>query len=307
MSGTGFQGVVAGGANGAAGALRGFSFFFNTPLTVLVDAAPDDGSPSAAALALRLLAGIGRPRSGRVFVFDADPAADPALRRAIALLGDPVLLGAEDTADDPAGSARALAAVRDVPLTTVEPLLADTSSEGRRALADALANVERARLVLLSFPERYVDATARDAVLSRVRGAVERGAQAVIATRTLDQVLAFAPDDGAVGVILANGVAAAAAPAHALPWAVPADGLRTRAVRVVVSGAAKLAAELLADESVAKALTLIEPISSDEVRFHTRDPRALARAIGARAKEGLPVRALTVLGATAAEVLGGYR
>lgn len=307
------QGVVAGGL------LRGFSYFCTTPLTILLEGGPDDGSLSASSLILRLFAGIGRPQSGQVFTFGADPAADAALRRRVALLGDPVLLD-----DEPLETARAIARLRGVSEDEVSPLLGADDPAGRRALCDALANVAEARLVLLAFPERY--GPARDAVLATVRAALERGAQVIVATRSLDEVLAFAPDDRALAVIVAGGVAAAAAPAHGLPWAAPTDGLRTRLVRVLLGGpahgahgsegaagaagrtaAARLASELLSDEHVASSIASIEPVSPEELRVHTRDPRAVSRAVAARAKEGLEVRAMTVYGATTAELLGGQR
>lgn len=269
-----FQGVVAGGL------LRGFTLTFER-LTILVDDGDD-----AAGLVLRLLAGIERPASGRVRVFDLDPASDPALRRDIALLGDPALIAGDEEL------ARDVARVRGVDLG---------ANTGARDVADALANDARARLVLLSYPERYLD--RRDAVLARARAALDRGAAVVVATRAIDEVLSLASDERAMGAIVARGVVAAAAPAHALPWAIPMDGTRTRVVRVVVDGAAKFTAGLLDDETIAPSLALIEPLSSDEIRIHTRDPRALAKAIGERAKNGAAIRALTVIGASASELI----
>jgi hypothetical protein len=268
------QGVVAGGL------LRGFTLTFER-LTILIDDGDD-----AAGLVLRLLAGIERPASGRVRVFDVDPASDAALRRDIALLGDPALIAGDEEI------ARDVARVRGVELGNVT---------GLRALGDAVANDARARLVLVSYPERYVD--QRDAILGRARAALDRGASVVIATRMLDDVLSIASDERAMGVVVARGVVAAAAPAHALPWAIPMDGTRTRVIRVVVEGAAKFSADLLSDEAVASTLALIEPLSSEEVRLHTRDPRALAKAIAERAKSGAPIRAMTVVGATTAELV----
>jgi len=289
MNITGFQNVVAGGV------LRGATFSCSTPLTILI------GEDDAALLALRLFAGIARPSSGRVLVSGVEPSLDPALRREIALLGDPALLSDDGARDE----AVRIAEVRSVALSN-ELLAAADTFEGRRAIADALANGARAKLVLISFPEAYVE--GRDALLARARAALDRGAQVIVATRALDDVLSLAADDRATGVILARGVAAATAPAHALPWAIPADATHTRIVRVVVNdGSAKLAAELLSDAEIAATLALIEPISSDEVRFHTRDPRAVARAIARRAKDGLAVRAITVMGAPVAELLGGFR
>jgi len=291
---TGLQNVVAGGV------LRGATFACSTPLTIVLDDA-EDAPVSAALLTLRLLAGIARPNSGRVLTFGIDPASDPIVRRDVALLGDPALLSEEAARHE----APHIAAVRGVSLPN-ELLAAADTFEGRRALGDALANDGHAKLVLVSFPERYVE--GRDAILSRARTALDRGAMVVVATRALDDVLSLASDDRAVGVILARGVVAATAPAHALPWAAAADGARTRVVRVVVSdGSAKLAAALLADDDIAPSLALIEPISTEEVRFHTRDPRALAMAIARRAKDGLAVRALSVMGAPVAELLGGLR
>lgn len=279
------QNVIAGGL------LRGLTLTIDR-LAILVDEGDD-----AAQLVLRLIAGIERPSSGKVLVHGVDPATDAGLRRDIALLGDPVLV--EPSLHGHDGELAGLARVRGVELG---PMPTSTFEE-RRAAADALANDARAKVVLAAYPERYRDG----GLLARARAAVARGALVVVATRTLDEVLSLAADESAMGVIVARGIAAAVAPAHALPWAAPIDGARTRIVRVVVDGAAKLAAELLQDEAVAAQLALIEPINAEEVRFHTRDPRALAKAIGARAKDGLGVRAMSVLGAPATELLGGLR
>lgn len=260
--------------------LRGFTATFER-VTFLVDEGDD-----AAGLVLRLVAGIERPASGRVLIDNVDPATDAALRRDIALLGDAALLGDDEEL------AKDLARVRGVELG---------DAKGPRALCDALANDARARVVLLAYPERYLD--ARDAILARARAAVGRGASLIVATRTLDDVLSLAIDDRAMGVIISRGVAAAIAPAHALPWAVHTEGTSTRIVRVLVDGAARLSADLLNDERIAPTLALIEPLSADEVRFHTRDARALARAIGERAKNGLAVRALYVIGAAPSELV----
>lgn len=290
------QGVVAGTA------LRGFSFFCTTPLTILLDGGPDDGSLPASALVLRLFAGIARPSAGRVFTFGVDPAADASIRRGVALLGDPALLE-----DEPAETARDLAKLRGVTAELGAAIASATDGPGRRALSDLVANPRAARLVLLSFPERYLDRDAREAALGEVRAAVDRGAHAIIATRSLDDVLAFAPDDRALAVIVAGGLNAAVAPAHALPWATPYDGQRARLVRVVCEEAKRLTIDLLHDQAINDALVSIEPVSAEEVRFYTRDPRALSRAIAARAKDGFAIRALNVYGASAAELVGGMR
>lgn len=267
----------------AGGLLRGFNLQIER-LALLVDEGDE-----AAGLVLRLIAGIERPSSGKVLIDGVDPAAEPALRRDIALLGDAVLLG------DDGDLAADLARLRGVELGAMP----SNTFEERRAIADAIANDARAKIVLVAYPERYADGSS----LARARAAVARGATVVVATRSLDGVLSLAADDRAIGVIVARGIAAAVAPAHALPWAAPVDGVRTRIVRVVVDGAAKLSAELLNDEAIAPTLALIEPITAEEVRFHTRDPRALAKAIGQRAKAGLPVRLLSVIGASATELL----
>lgn len=297
-SDTGFENVVA------AGVLRGLTFSCAAPITILLDA--DEGG--GAGLALRLLGGVVAPASGRVRVLGGDPAADAALRRDVALLGDDVLLagdGAEDVAD--------LAAIRGAPAPSLEGRdLRDRAV--RRAISDALAAPARARLVLLAHPEDYRDAESRRAVLEQTRAAIERGVPVVIATRVLDEVLAFSPDDRAIAAVIAGGTVVASAPAHALPWALPWDAETTRVVRIVVAEdhdavppSARLAASLFADADVGRAIVAAEPVSPTELRVRTRDPRALARSIGARAKEGLAVRALVVLGAPAIELAGGRR
>lgn len=289
--------------------LARFAFRCTGPLTLLFDAAPDDGGPGAAGLALRLLAGIVRPSSGQITALGVDPARSASARRAIALLGDPVLL------DDLSGealhaTARELAAVRGVAAEVSASSVDPDPWRDRRALADRLAAAERAHLVLVSHPERYLDPGDRDALFSSVRAALGRGARVVVATRQLDQVLALAPDDRAVAALVGRGTVLAAGPAHALPWLVPiADG--TRVVRVQLesndddaspSAAARLASELLIDPEIAPALARIDPVSGAELRIHARDPRAVARAIGRRAAGGLPVVALDVLGAEAADL-----
>ncbi|MGZ3450835.1 MAG: hypothetical protein ACXVEF_14630 [Polyangiales bacterium] len=281
------------------GPLRGFTFGCPTPITILLDSDPVDARSGA--IALRLLAGILPPASGRVLALGGDPMRDPALRRSIALLGDPALL---EGAGDPLAMARELAAVRGVSLQANERTEV-------RALADAIANASRARLVLAAYPEDYLETEARKALFSELRSAIERSVPVVIATRSLDEVLALSPDDRALAGVIRDGVIVASAPAHALPWSLPWDASTTRLVRVVLAESdaspppsARLAADLLADETVGASIAQAEPVSATELRLRTRDPRALARAIAARAKDGLDVRALTVIGATAAEMAG---
>lgn len=313
---TGWTSVTAGFS------LRGLSVACTARATVLVDSSPDpSGGPGGAALSLRVLAGIERPKSGKVEVFGVDPARDAALRTRIALLGDPVLLSGGLPL---APLVEALATVRGVPV----PRIDDTLDPVRRlrALADALAAPARAELVLVSLPERYVDEGDRDRLVSALRDAIERGAKVVVATRALDDLLAFLPED-TQAFVLSQGMALAGGPAHALPWAIPLDGVATRLVRIVVgdgptqdeagvplpvraSAAARLAADLLSDPEVAPVIALVEPVDAHELRVQARDPRILARAIGKRAAAGLPVRDFAVHGASAqllAGVFGGWR
>jgi hypothetical protein len=278
------------------GPLRGFTMHCPTPITILLDSDPLEARSGATAL--RLLAGIMPAASGRVLALGGDPLRDAALRRSIALLGDPALL---EGAEDPHAMAAELAVIRGVTL----------EGGDARALADRLANPENARLVLVSHPEDYLEGPARKALFSSIRAAIARSVPVVIATRSLDEVLALSPDDRALAGVIRDGTIVASAPAHALPWSLPWDASTTRLVRVLLAEddlspppAARLAADLLSDETVGASIAQAEPITKVELRLRTRDPRAVARAIAARAKKGLDVRALTVLGASAAEMAG---
>lgn len=282
--------------NVVRGPLRGFTLGCATPITVLLDSDPLEARSGA--IALRLLAGIERPSSGLVLTLGVDPMTDASLRRSVALLGDPALL---EGVEDPRALAEELAAVRSVRLQD-----GDT-----RALADRLANADSARIVLVAYPEDYVDGEARKALFSSMRNAVERKVPLVVATRSLDEVLALSPDDRAMAGVIRDGVVVSAGPAHALPWSLPWDASTTRLVRVVLGEddvspppAARLAADLLSDETIGGSIAQAEPVTKVELRLRTRDPRAVARAIAARAKKGLDVRALTVIGASAAEMAG---
>jgi hypothetical protein len=223
---------------------------------------------------------------------------DASLRKSIALLGDPALL---EGVEHPRSLAEELAAIRSVTLQG-----GDT-----RALADRLAKADSARIVLCAYPEDYVEGEARRALFSSIRAAIERSVPVVVATRSLDEVLALSPDDRALAAVIRDGVVVSSAPAHALPWSLPWDANTTRLVRVVLADddaspppAARLAAELLSDEAIGGSIAQAEPVTKLELRLRTRDPRAVARAIAARAKKGLDVRALTVIGASAAEMAG---
>ena len=227
-----------------------------------------------------------------------DPMRDPSLRKSIALLGDPALL---EGADDPLTVARDLASVRGT-----------TLREGDlRTLADSLAGPSRARLLLAAYPEDYLEPESRKLLFSELRGAIERSVPVVIATRSLDEVLALSPDDRAIAGVIRDGAIVSTAPAHALPWSLPWNASTTRSIQVVLAAtdaspppSARLAADLLSDEIVGGSIAQIETVSPTELRIRTRDPRAIAKAIGARAKAGLDVRALTVDGAAARELAG---
>ena len=281
----GLEGVLV------AGILGGFSLKMTSPLTFLVE--PE--GECAARTVLRLIAGLGRPRAGTVRVDARDPAREPSLRREIALLGDAALL--EGLSDAEArGMLPAFAAVRGVSVP---------DSPDRIACTDLLAAPERARVVLLSHPERYVDAQRRRAAIAAVEAAIARGAQAIVATHRLDALLTLAHGDPtAPAHLLGGGRVALSAPAHYLPWSLPARGA-TRVVRLVSDDALTLAAQLLADPDVAPLLASIEPISARELRLHARDARMLVRAIAARAHVGRAIEALDVTGASPRELLGG--
>ncbi|MEO7096224.1 MAG: hypothetical protein ABI175_23395, partial [Polyangiales bacterium] len=179
----GLASVVAGNA------LRGVTVQCDSPLTILVDSDVDEGGNRAAGHALRLLAGIGRPKAGKVRVFDRDPAADPVLRREIALLGDDALVDRGRPLDDAAIDVARIRGIES--LSTRDQVTAFVGKEtapdvARRRVADELAAVARARLVLVSYPERYVDPAERDALIERIRAAILRGAPVVLATSRLD-------------------------------------------------------------------------------------------------------------------------
>jgi hypothetical protein len=308
----GLVGVVVGTV------LRGVTISCDAPLTILVDSDVDEGGTRAAGKALRLLAGIGRATSGKVRVLDRDPAADPSLRREIALLGDDVLV---DRGRSLEAVALELAAIRGIDtLSTVEKVRAfvpagSTPELSRRRVADELAGVERAKLVLVSYPERYVDPATRDAIVERIRAAILRGVPVVLATTRLDDWLGLAHDARAHAFILGGGVVVAAGPAHGVPWSLPLDRAATRLVRVLLEDeatdgaapAARLAGDLLADVEVSPQLAAVEPIGRVELRLHTRAPRELARAIARRAHEGLAIRQMVVHGAPTAAIAAAYR
>lgn len=311
---TGFQHVVG-------GPLRGLSLPCAARLTILVDADAESTRLSQAAYALRLLAGIERPRAGKVVALGGDPAARAELRRAIALLGDDVLLDRTAPLEEAAAEIAAARGVDALASPTKVAAWLDARAPGaspsqRRArLADELAAPERARLVLASHPERAGSPEARDAMLAIVRASVRRGARAVVSTSRLDDVLGIAEGVDSFGAILHQGTVLLAGPAHGLPWAIPASGVATRLVRVAVHDdrdpdaappATRLAAELFADPEIAPQLIAVEPIGRAELRLHVRDPRAVGRAIGARAKAGLAVTRLVLHGASPEEIAAAY-
>lgn len=335
---TGFRGVVA------AGVLHGLTLSCDASLTFLVDAELATSRARAGATALRLLAGACRPRSGAVRSLGADPALDAAIRRDVALLGDDLLV---DRALPLDRAAHEVALVRRVaPLDTIAGARAaiaalpaevrENPAAARRAIADQLASADRARLLLVSYPERDVRPGAREAIATAVHATIARGGKVVIATTSLDPWLFLARDcASAIGAILLGGVVLVTGLASTLPWATPVDGTTTRLVRIVLEAdpplsappalggdaatedeathapadvapfpSARLAASLLSDAAIAAAIASIEPASATELRVHTRDPRALARAIGARAHAGLAVRQLLVQGASATTLAG---
>lgn len=303
---TGFVGVLGGGV------LRGLTLECSSPLTFLVDADVEEPLVRPSSYALRLLAGIGRPSAGRVRVFGRDPWADFSLRREIALLGDDVLLDRSLPLQDAAVEIARARGLSGFSRTEVAAMIAGAPpDDARRVVADRVAAPERARLVLVNRPERYVRDVDRDALTAIIRSAIERGARVVVATAQLDAWLHLASDTRASGGILVGGTVVAAGLAHGLPWALPADGVSTRVVRVIVdddadaaastaSAASRLAADLFADAEVAPFLAAVEPIGRTELRLHTREPRALSRALAGRAHRGLPIRQMVVFGATAA-------
>ena len=275
------------------GVLGGLSLEARSPLTFLVE--PAGGR--AARTIFRLVAGLLRPRNGTVRVDGRDPAHDPSLRREIALLGDPALL-----ADLSEGEVRAmlpeLAGLRGVTVPALQG--------SRLPVTDHLAAPHTARVVLLAHPESYTDGALRDAAIAATQAAVARGAQAIVATHRLDTLLALAHGDPtAPAHLLGGGRVALTTPAQFLPWSSPARGGVTRTIHVVCDGARELAAELLASTLVAPQIASLEPISARELRVHARDPQAVVRAIAGAAHAGRAIEALTVLGASAEELLGG--
>ncbi|GAC1592074.1 MAG: hypothetical protein NVS3B20_17800 [Polyangiales bacterium] len=313
---TAFRGVVKDRS------LRGLTLICKASMTILVDVDERLDGLSGGAVALRLLAGIVRPRAGLVRALGVDPSLDATLRRDIALLGDDVLL---DT--DPKVPLRQaafeLAAARRVDQAAVARIFDATRPPSRREVTDALACADRARLLLVSYPERYVEDPTRSALHDRIRQAIARNVPVVIATSSLDDVLFLASAEDAQAAVLSAGVVTVVAPAQALPFAVPLDGLSTRLVRVVLgksirstpesdretratSPSAQLAADLLSDPNVAPSLAMVEPQSPFELRIHTRDPRVVARAIAERAHRGLIVQQFAVHGSGTHVLRGAF-
>jgi len=284
--------VIALSAVLVPGVLGGLSLEARSPLTFLVE--PAGGR--AARTVFTLVAGLLRPRSGKVLVDGRDPAHDPGLRREIALLGDPALLAGLSDAEVRAMLPE-LAGLRGVAVPTARE---------RLAVTDHLAAPATARVVLLAHPESYADPAARDAAIAAMQAAVARGAQAIVATHRLDTLLALAHGDPtAPAHLLGGGRVALTTPAQFLPWSSPARGGVTRTIHVVCDGARELAAELLASAHVAPQIASLEPISARELRLHARDPQVVVRAVAAAAHGGRAIEALTVLGASAEELLGG--
>jgi hypothetical protein len=323
-----------------ASSLRGLSLTLTTPLTFLLESS-EPHRPSAARDALRLLAGVEVPSAGAAYVEGVEPTVDPALRRSIALLGDPALV---PPASELAMLWPSLAKVRgvDPSLGAKEIARAASSEEGRVELGDRLANAEAAKLLLVSHPEALPSAR-RETIHRVVDAALARGARVVVATRTLDEWLALGHSVPATAAVIADGRIVAAGEAHAIAWAVPLEGEGARWIEIELDDdppepeatptdglaatgadasspsspslhratpAARLASALLAEPAIYASIVAIEPSGRCALAVRTRDPRSVARAIARQARSGLAVARLRVVGASSALLarsLGGAR
>ncbi len=243
--------------------------------THAVVGSPGDGAP----LLLAIIAGLARPRSGRVRVLDAAPV-DPAVRRQIAIVGlDPALPEAMTVSE----VLDLAAAVRKESRRDAAERLAALGLEtlaGRRvrslsraeargvALSEALTSPS-VRVLLVEEPMVSMDARATGRVPEALRRRGQDGCAVVVTTASMKDAGELADDW--VG-LRAGAIVARGATVDALVEPSP-DGMHLRVVLRRPGEIPALVAALAQDADV-------EAIERDEgcVRLRGRDATALARA-----------------------------
>ena len=241
-----------------------------------------DGGP----LLLALLAGVARPRSGRVRVLDGSPT-DPAIRRQVAYValepalpeamrvGQVLALAAALRGDEARDPARRLAMLGVDALA--ERWVASLSREEARAVALAEAVTSDAvRVVLLEEPLLSMDARASGRLPEALRARARDGRAVVIATASMRDACDIADD---LVAIRGGRVSPRTACTDALVEAGP-EGVELRVVLRDLAAAPALVAALIGEADV-------EAVQREQgaVYLRGRSATTLARAAGQAALE----------------------
>jgi ABC-2 type transport system ATP-binding protein len=242
----------------------------------------DDGGP----LLLALIAGLARPRSGRVRVLDAAPF-DPAVRRQIAVVpldpelpdamrvGEALGLAAAVRKEAPGDAATRLA-VLGVETLAERRVRSLSRAEARAvALSEALTSPS-VRVLLVEEPMVSMDVRAAGRVPEALRRRGREGCAVIVTTASMKDAGELADD----WIALRAGAIVHRASAAEVLAAPGPDGVHLRMVLRSPGEVPALVAALARDADV-------EAIERDEgcVRLRGRDATALARAAGRAAIE----------------------
>jgi ABC-2 type transport system ATP-binding protein len=244
--------------------------------------AREDGGP----LLLALIAGLARPRAGRVLVLGAPPA-EAAVRKQVALVPlEPCLPGAMPTREvlalaaairgEPTGDGAARLAALGVEDLLDREVRSLSRAEARAvALAEAVTST-RVRVLLVEEPLVAIDPRAASRAPEALRGRGRAGCAVVVTTGSMRDASELADD---LLFLRAGAVAAQDAFANALvgTWT---DGAHLRVIAPSAADAQAFVAKLSYGGDV-------EAFERDEgsVRMRGPDAAALARAAGQAAVE----------------------
>jgi ABC-type multidrug transport system ATPase subunit len=266
-------------------ALANLSFAWEAGAHAIVGSRTDGGS-----LVLALLAGLAKPRAGRVTVLGGSPS-DDAVRRQVALVSlEPALpeamrvrevlaLAAAVRREPARDEARRLATLG------VEALVDRTVRSLSRSEARAVALVEavtsaNVRVLLLEDPLVAIDARAMGRVTEALRARARDGCVVVVTTGSMRDAGELADDLVTLrGSALAGRAASIDAIAASGTSGPEAGGARLRVVLRDAGAAAAFVAALAA--ALARDMD-VESVERDEaaVRLRGPDAMALARAAG---------------------------